>query len=200
MHCALRRGGGDRRSLPAACPRPTRLLPVCLAGNRPATDSLIPAPLPPATWRLLPARRRGRHVNQTPVQGYPFGYFHIAIVEVHTPHLISWHLRATRLHPRNPKRAPQLGDARAQMAIGAKAPPLFAQIPREITHGRRACSQAGGQFAAILGAFGRHSRGVIRPRGQQHQQGERQREKRWHVPMMRVGVSRRGGPGVKPWS
>src|ERR1700732_3241050 len=78
---AVDRRGGDRHCLPPAHAVAARRLPLCLAGDDPASDPLIVASLPATPWHLPPAAGRRRHAGQAQVQGLPDRLFHIDIAE-----------------------------------------------------------------------------------------------------------------------
>jgi IS30 family transposase len=59
-------------------------LPLCAAGDDPASFAIIPASLPATTRNQPPARGRKRQAGQSKFKTYPTGYFHIDIAEVRT--------------------------------------------------------------------------------------------------------------------
>jgi hypothetical protein len=59
-------------------------LPVLASANNPASDALIPASLPAATWHFTAPGGGGRKPDKKKFKAYPIGYFHIDIAEVQT--------------------------------------------------------------------------------------------------------------------
>lgn len=75
----VRHGSATRRH-PAAAGR----LPVCVAADHSAPDTVSAAPMPPAARHLPPAGHRGDKPQRQRFKRYPIGFFHINIAEVQT--------------------------------------------------------------------------------------------------------------------
>src|SRR5437868_15411475 len=83
LNRAVDRGGGDCRRVPSAHLTAARRLPVCAAGDDPASDPIIVASLPEAARHLVP-QVRDEGAAKRKFKAYPIGYFHIDIAELRT--------------------------------------------------------------------------------------------------------------------
>jgi transposase InsO family protein len=81
---AVGRGGGDHCRLPAPYPVAVGRLPLCLATDHSAPDTLFIASLPAASRDRPTARHGGDKPARKSFKSYPIGYFHIDVAEVQT--------------------------------------------------------------------------------------------------------------------
>src|SRR5207302_1909659 len=84
LNSVVDRGGSDRHRVSSAYLTAARRLPVCAAGDDPASDPIIVASLPEAARHLAPAAGQGRGCRQAKIQSLPDRLFHIDIAELRT--------------------------------------------------------------------------------------------------------------------